>query len=101
MAAPFIWYLTLMTKSLSWSGLPLNSKNNFKKLKLNLATALKFCHSLIMKIEFAKPTKFEVPVEKVWTISSKMKQWMKRRAQQLETDIHNDDLWLKGGERAY
>jgi hypothetical protein len=54
-----------------------------------------------MKIEFAKPTKFEVPVEKVWTISSKMKQWMKRRAQQLETDIHNDDLWLKGGERAY
>jgi|TARA_B100001939_G_scaffold293345_1_gene265886 hypothetical protein len=54
-----------------------------------------------MKIEFAKPTKFEVPVEKVWTISPKMKQWMKRRAQQLKADIHNDDLWTRGGERAY
>ena len=55
----------------------------------------------IMKIEFAKPTKFEVPVQKVWTTSPKMKQWMKRRAQQLKADIHNDDLWVKGGERAY
>lgn len=55
----------------------------------------------IMKIEFAKPTKFEVPVQKVWTISPKMKQWMKRRAQQIKDDIRNDDLWVKGGERAY
>ena len=55
----------------------------------------------IMKIEFAKATKFEVPVQKVWTISPKMKQWMKRRAQQIKDDIRNDDLWVKGGERAY
>ena len=55
----------------------------------------------IMKIKFAQPTKFEVPVQKVWTISPKMKQWIKRKAQQLEIDIHNDDLWVKGGERAY
>jgi hypothetical protein len=30
-----------------------------------------------------------------------MKQWMKRRAQQIKDDIRNDDLWVKGGERAY
>ena len=54
-----------------------------------------------MKIEFTKPTKFEVPVQKVWTVSPEMKQWIKRKAQQLEVDIHNHDLWTRGGERAY
>jgi len=54
-----------------------------------------------MNIKFAETPKFQIEIQKTFVLSPKMKKWMKRRAAEIKVDILNDDLWLKGGERAY